>query len=480
MHLCTDSSWRNRGVASQLVRALSERHRDRQRIELACRRDFPANGVWGRLGFRPAGERTGRSAAEHPLTIWVFDHGHPTLFTEIEGDRDVAALDHNVLQDLVTDRIQGEASRHLEDAWLTEVVELCITNEEWKEIDRCEDRALRERMLRRASAFRTLPSSSEARVDVMRVAVPSAGGSDHQQLAQAAAGQAAYFVTRDEALLNAEEKVEKSLRIRVTRPEELILRLDQLRSRGRYEPEALEGTAIVAGSVADLERGQYEAAFTNNGAGERAGQLKQILRPLLADPARNDLHVYRDLDGRLLATLAHAAEARTLEVKLIRVAAPGRLGNTLGRRLAFLARRTAAEKGLPRVVISDPAPSDAVQAILQDEEYSPSGDDERWTCEVARGLVHVSALRNERTGLEPSGVAAEESRCWPVKVLGGGLPTFMVSIAPSWAEDLFELTWPLEGCSAGPRSSASAESMSTIEVRRPMEESQARPASCGT
>ncbi len=444
VHLCVATGHRGTGVARRLIEAVSFRHRDRRGLELACRRDFPANALWPNLGFRPVAERPGRSRVGHPLTIWLLEHGHPDLFTlTIEDeDHEVAAIDHNIFLDLFSTRREGHESRHLDTDWISEYVDLCITDEVLHEINHCQDASLRATMQRRASAFRYLPSGSRPWKDLVAVVArlaPAAEPADHRHLARAVAAGATYFVTRDDEVVEAAERLHDELRITVARPETLILRLDRLRSRGRYEPEALEGTTIVASGADEIDQREFVAAFLNYGAGERAAQLRQILRPALATPAVHDIRVFCDSAGRLLGSLIRTSREDHIDVKLIRVNPSDRLGSAIARQLTFLPRRVAADERATRVVISDPNPSASVLRVLADERYHVRKDG-RWACDVQPGLVEASTLDLHGDPAAPSAVAAAalERTRWPLKVLGAHLPIFMVSIKPAWAEQLFD------------------------------------------
>ncbi len=104
VHLCVAGGCRHAGVARALIDDVSARHQDRRGLELTCRRDFPANTLWPRLGFRPVAERPGRSAARYPLTIWQLAHVHEDLFTPIDERREIAVIDNNIFKDLTSDR----------------------------------------------------------------------------------------------------------------------------------------------------------------------------------------------------------------------------------------------------------------------------------------------------------------------------------------------------------------------------------------
>ncbi len=439
-HLCVAQASRGEGVARALVDEVSARHAQHQGLELSCRRDFPAHDMWPALGFRPVGERRGRSLAGHPLTVWLLDHGHPDLFTVTEPDRELVALDHMVFNDIVLERPQGRESRHLTDDWVIELVELCITDEVYLEIDRCDDGDLRRQLRDQASSFTNLSRSSvpwRALAAQAATLVPGAGPSDHAHVGRAVAGGGAYLVTRDDELLKASERMERALRIVVVRPEGLIGRLDRARSQERYEPKALQGTTI-SDTAADAGRDQPELtrAFLNYGDGERAKELLEILRPALAAPDSHAVRVFRDSDGRPLGMLVHTERQGEIEVSLMRVSSADRVGDAVGRQLAFLPRQAAAESGAPRVVISDPHPASAVQRALGREGYAPVQDG-GWVCRVERGMVSAEGVLGAGENLIEDAARLERDQ-WPLKVFGAGIPVYMVPIKAVWAEALFD------------------------------------------
>lgn len=55
-HLCVGEDSRGRGIARDLVDAISERHSDRLGVALKCRPDYPANDLWPHLGFVAPGQ----------------------------------------------------------------------------------------------------------------------------------------------------------------------------------------------------------------------------------------------------------------------------------------------------------------------------------------------------------------------------------------------------------------------------------------
>jgi hypothetical protein len=436
VHLCVCGSRRESGVARLLIDYLDARHADRRCLQLACRRDFPASSLWPKLGFSPVAERPGRGRDRLPLTIWQRSHDQVDLFTLPDQGREIAALDCNVFKDLISLRPQGAASRHLRDDWVTELVELRVTDELFHEINRCEDRALRETMQREASAFSRLPSKKgawEQHVPHVSALAPGAGDADHRQVARAVAADARYFVTRDDGLLRAAAAVGETFGTLITRPEDLITSLDRSRYAGGYEPQALHATSVTRVPIDRVTQDELVAAFLNYGAGERASHFREVVRPTLAAPRDHEFLVFADERGKPVGALIISLAGDCVEVKLIRVARADRVGAAVARQLAFLPRREAADRRLSSVLVSDPTPTRAVLEALVDEFYNRDG--EGWQIEVGHGFAPAPEPRGGRS--EAAEVARIERGLWPQKIRGD-LPTFMVSIHPTYASQLFE------------------------------------------
>jgi predicted nucleic acid-binding protein/GNAT superfamily N-acetyltransferase len=442
VHLCVARGRRQGGVARALINAVSVRHRDRRGLEVRCRRDFPADALWPRLGFRPVVECAGRSLAGHPLTVWQLPHAHEDLFTLVDERREIAVIDNNVFKDLISSRSQGRATRRLLDDWVAELVELCVTDELLHEINNCEDQAMRADMQRHASGYRLIaapPTEWEELVDVVGRLAPAAGEADHRHIARAVAADAAYFATRDDEILEAADRLSEALRIAIVRPEMLILALDRLRSSGPYEPEALQATSVIGIRAADIDQNAFVSAFLNYGAGERAVDLRDVLRPALAAPDTNDVRVFAHADGTLRGALILATSADQVTVKLVRASASDRVGRAIARQLAFLPRQLAATRGGSQVVITDTNPSAVVVRSLSEEGYVQAADG-RWACGVQHGVVVADASMPTSDAARRAAAAERERHLWPLKVTGAGLPCFMLSINATWAAELFDTT----------------------------------------
>lgn len=442
LHLCVAPECRRMGVAQFLVDAVRARHSDKRAIVAECRRDYDLHDMWRALGFAPVGERRGRAAADKTLVVWALERELPDLFTDLveRDERELAALDQNIVEDLVTPRPQGAQTEALLEDWVTELVDLAATDENLHELEQSNDVSHRRKLRVQLTYFRRLSPPAEEwqplREKVAALA-PEAEHGDCCHVARAKAAGARYFVTRDQGVLDAAESLRRDLEIQVVRPEELITRLDRLRAEDRYEPSVLQGTEIVERSADEVDQEQLIASFLNYGPEKRAQFLK-IFRGALASPDEHIARVFSDRAGRLLGLVVRREHEDRLEVELLRCAAGDRLVSAVARQLAYHQREHAVNAGLGLVEVSDPAPSRPVERAMPAEGYRRS-DDGRWICRLEPGLVHadqVPELTSASNFVDAAALLERER--WPLKILAAGIPVFIVPIKPRWAEELFD------------------------------------------
>jgi GNAT superfamily N-acetyltransferase/predicted nucleic acid-binding protein len=433
-HLCVDYGRQGAGVARLLLNAVSERHRDRLGIQLECRRDYPANAFWPKVGFRPVGERPGRNLRGLPLTKWLRSHhqpDQPDLFTVLAEERALAALDQMILEDLVCSKPEGKPTRNLLEDWVLDLVELGATDQLFKESNDTEEPSLRKRLIARAKELRYLHSADPNRDTLERMAslVPGAGSGDHCHLARAIDTGADYLLTRDERLLRARTGVEAEFGIQIIRPDQMIAELDRARRRGLYEPAALQGTELLESRMAATADREFADALLNSGAHERAPEFKARLRAGLSDPDRSEVVQIADHAGKILGGFIRHREEGALRVTLLRVSGRGSLARAIARQLAFAQRTEAAKQGVGHVAVEDSHLSSPLPAALEAEAYVKNGV--RWQVRVERGINSMAAADRD------SAAVVERSH-WPKKVRGAGLPTYLVAIQPVFAERLFD------------------------------------------
>jgi len=496
-HLCVAKDARGQGVAQALVDEIVRRHADRTGIRLRCRRDFPAAAMWPHLDFEPQGDVVGHSHAGDLLTQWWRDFGHPTLFNqEVAPERVQVALDTDVFLDLTSDREAGEASRLMFAAsWVADVFELSITKQLTQEINNNPDPEVRRRNQALAEGLRRAGSSESewrSRERLLLDAVKDRSLSDHDRsdirhLARAAASGARYFVSRDQAqrkLLG--DHAAQLLRVEILSPAELV-QLAHQQAFADYEFRSIEATRFSIRPVIPSEIEPAVQRFVNASDGEPAAELRTRVQSVLAEPDTWHVDVV-EADGGLVALMAYRDHRDHREVALLRLHQPS--GITLARQLGFQLRDGARRAGLRGVVVSDHCLSREVQDGLAAESFvldttgwiaatvdltatrsdirQALGSVPRWFQPKRDWAALRSALANP---MPPTMVAEIEQRLWPLKVTDGDLPTFLVPIAPSFAEDLFDPD--LKAQTLFPRSDSLGISREHVYYRAP---SPRRPA----
>lgn len=443
IHLCVDSAHQGRGVARSLVEAVSNGYQDRRGIELACREDYPANTLWPRLGFITISERTGRSQHGTLLRIWFRNHGHHSLFTPtvegLDGPRTTAVIDFNIVRDLTGETVdRGLPSQHLLDDWITQLADICITDETYQEAGQLQTLDLRNELRNELEQFLRLPVVRDHQwqrvVSEVSDLVPRAQDPDHRHLADAITGRAQYFVTRDQELTECADVLMDRFGINVVSPPQFITSLDQLRSEDRYEPRSLNATRVSIHLSVDDEP-SFIRSFQNYAQSEPRRNLIGILRTAQATPDTSTITMVRTATSRDIGAAIGRIDNGTLVVTALRLSGRDRLSDTVGRQLCSLLRTLALERSLSSVHITDQYLVFSLENSLDDEGYVRTDGD--WQCNIDTGFTDVRAVfGHDRVTV--SDVALYEHRRWPLKLLGGDLLTFVIPIRPHYAEQLFD------------------------------------------
>ncbi len=143
---------------------------------MRCRRDFDVHNMWAKLNFVPLNEVQGRSHRGYPLTIWAYEF-HPTLFDVASSERIPVGIDTNVLFDFdESDRPGSPESEHLLNEWVTEELELVLTEETYQEIDRSDDPQRRASRRARATCYRTVRANPDSWRPLFKAAKDGATG----------------------------------------------------------------------------------------------------------------------------------------------------------------------------------------------------------------------------------------------------------------------------------------------------------------
>ncbi|WP_405536097.1 GNAT family N-acetyltransferase [Streptomyces sp. NBC_00075] len=464
-HLCVDPSRRRGGVARLLVDEITRRHQDRLGIILRCRKDYGYEQMWLKLGFEPRDEVDGRGKNPKPLVVWWRDHGHADLFTDLEPTALLTvAMDCNVFADLhaANNRNGSQETQALGAEWLTGLVELVVLPELVAEIGKIPDQTDRRSQLRVSTTYKRprsdrqladqfVPQLIAAVREQMGITLPVKPNdlSDLRYVAEAGAAGVPYVVTRDDNFLRLSEAAQQVCNVRILRPSDVVLHLDELRRAQLYQPGRLLGTSYTTRAVA-AGREQEQLIFLDKPGGERLNAFRSRLRELAAQPARWERQQIVDDQGQLFATYCHGGGQEQLQVPLLRVVDGHVLSETIARQILFLLRQHCRTVGAQVLRLTDPYLPATVRAAAQEDGFQPLGDDliafvldkvadTKTVDEHAATLASQFGLELPRlqAPLPAAAASAVERAWWPLKITDAELPSFLVPIKPKYAYDLF-------------------------------------------
>ncbi|MGJ3227104.1 GNAT family N-acetyltransferase [Micromonospora aurantiaca (nom. illeg.)] len=460
-HLCVHRDWRGGGIARQMVRFISDRHADYPGILAKCRVDYEVGEMWIKLGFTPIAERPGRSKEGHTLISWWRDHGHPNLFSRNDDDTLLrVAIDLNVLRDLAEHgRPDAEESRALLSDQLADRLEVVRTAALDTEINKMTG-TLRPQCIEAARQF-TLPMPVDSarlvqiRSDLLATVHATEPGyprteQDRRDLAyvtEAIAVGLQVFVTRDEHLTQVLGPIaQREHGLRVLRPVDVVIHIDELTRAEEYRPAELHGTlyrAQMMGVGGETELGQ----LVNGAQGERPRALRKLVRDL-ALTGCDRIGIY-DPRNHLVAAYSATAKDGTLTVPLLRVDSTS-LADTVARQIIFQLRQRALATGLSVIRITDQHMSRPARlAAINDGFYHHDGHLHAFVidrCGPAAQVEHEAASAARRASVPepaplrsamPGVVAAELERIWwPAKITDSELPTYLVPIRQAFSAEL--------------------------------------------
>jgi GNAT superfamily N-acetyltransferase len=463
-HLCVSEDARGQGIARCLVEAISERHADRFGITLKCRKDYPANELWPVLGFTPQGEVRGRSRQRLPLTVWWRDHGHPNLFSAAESMGLLrVAVDVNVFLDLESgsERQGVIASRALAGDWLADQLELVVTGELMRELARMPDGEEKSRQHQAASKYTRLAVSRGAaetlarhisehvfKTQALDLFADPADQSDVRHIAEASLAGVTVVATKDDKLLQWATAAIGVTGVRVLRPSDVILHVDELSRAQAYQPVQLQDTRyrlapVRSGTEAEL------LTFLHGNEGERKGQFLELIRQIAAGGPLWTRTVLRNPDNRPVAFYATGGAGEELLVPILRITG-AQLEQTITRQILFLIRDQARRAGRSIIRVTEPGLASETQRILREEGFLRV--DNHWValviqaCGTASAINALVARTAQQVGLRlpalqpglSAVIAADlERTMWPAKITDSLLPTYVIPIRPAWSADLF-------------------------------------------
>ncbi|MDO8961074.1 MAG: GNAT family N-acetyltransferase [Methylophilus sp.] len=471
VHLCIDKSARGKGIASKLVKELFISTKSLRGVGLKCRRDFDANKLWPKLGFVAVSENAGRSTTGSTLTRWWYDHNHPNLFS-IAQDADLdkkrkVIIDANIFYDLKNEN--NEETMALTADWLDDCIAICISDELLNEINRASTSQEREACRAFSTQFPTLkcdPTIFDETFGALKKYLPANPSeqdrSDLIHLAKAIAGNADFFVTRDDAILDKCNEVYEEFGIPILRPSDLITEIDTLYRESEYQPARLAGTLYAISRVQSQSEGILVGLFQNDVEGEKQSNLKENLRKLLSTPHNTECYMALDQQNNPIGLIAFNIKSNgILKIELLRVLKKHSLASTIVRFLIGQIIKRASKEKRDLIQVTDKFMDSKTNEALAEDHFISLNDGwykislhEHAPC--SNFIDRLANLRQEYANLKEyceniqstlinAKNLNDANALWKVEALfspglisDSEIPCYIVPIKPYWAQQLFD------------------------------------------
>ena len=468
-HLCLKKESERKGIARKLIDYLKSITREFIDIHLNCRQDYGIDGMWEKFGFIPMHEKSGNNKLGKLVTTWVYNHGHPDLFSTVVSTKTFVVIDSCVFFDFyqmrLLEAIDDRESAYLLADWVRDELELCTTDEIYSEINRLPVVKERNKIRLFADSFFKVNCKSD-RFDniykslknllLINKSLPITDINIRQIARTIASGKSTFIVTTDVNLLSYANQVKTEHGILIVSPTELIVKLDELRSESEYQPENLAGTQLLKKRVAAEEKQILIESFTLDG---EVDFKTQFSRMLIENDKYECIAVW---DGNSpVALIVYSRENKyELSVPILRVNYKS-LSETLTRHIVWRTINLAVSEGRDFTRIIENQIDDFVIRVIQDAGFY--GVDGTWikinskiaksTIEVSEHLINISLdltdeyksicrqfsynlTSNERAN--PEFMFDLEKLLYPTKIVDTSIPNFVIPIKPHWAKELFD------------------------------------------
>lgn len=463
-HLCIASEYRNRGVAKILLGNVKDTYKDLfQGISLTCREDYEgASKLWKKFGFKPVDRKRSRSKDERYLIKWLYDFGNPDLFFDSnkEGRKVRALLDCNVLIPM-SDESSGLRSEieSLFADWLEEEAEFLYAQEAFSELNRDKNkvRAAKTRnFLKKFSVCKFRPDERDKIFASLATIMPDKNTndtSDRLQLAECIGAGIGYFITLDERLVNHSDDLFSAYSLRVLRPTEFILLIDELSNSLDYHSLRLSGANYDYGKLKGDQMGRLLEVFVSQNQNERRHTIRAKMSKCASDPSTGTIKVVKDKDGNEIGFYSVLFD-HDLKVVLLRTVSI-KIALVLFQQLVKDIISLANAKGICTIRVEEHHLSASQKGILSAmgfqfvkgiyQKVSLKGlytteellDNEFVKANFDTSYVGDQLNRSEGSVKEILKLGLER-KLWPAKVSDLAIPIYIIPIKPLWAGQLFD------------------------------------------
>lgn len=462
-HLCIDDSFRNQGIAKELLNYLCNKFQHLLTgIRLSCREDYiEASSFYKKYGFVPLNSRRSRSKEENYLINWYYDFGNKDLFTqsEVESSKIKVTLDANILIKLRDNKDNSEVE-YLNADWLQDEVEFYYSKEIFNEIsrDKNKDRAkLNRAYIQNFNSLKTKPEEvNRVFKDLVNILNKNKENdiSDKKHLSECIVSDVNYFVTLDKELLSVKEDVYNKYGVNIFRPSELILYIDQLLNKSNYNAVRLAGVNNI--DIKQIEATDIENIcnlFISSKNGEKKDSFRKILENTFVNIEKSYVKTIKNRIGEFIGIIAGKVSDNEIIIPLIRVNIKSKNSEPLFSQLINDLLSFSNELKLNKIIIIETFLNNAQIEILESYgfekksneyvKYSHHGQIDFWDLlNLKPEFIDVETTKERMENMNSFDQNIFklniERKLYPAKVLDIDIPTYIVPIRPFWASQLFD------------------------------------------
>ena len=457
VHLCVEDNYRGQGITQKLLdhlRALYEYNYGYNGISLSCRTDYTgATSVWQKYGFVAKKQIRSRSIEENYLNKWWYDFNRSDLFSSMatNSHKIRALLDANIiikLRDAHSDYKPMEDPRCLLSDWLVDETEFNYASEIFNEINRDNDRERAQRTREFINHFSEAKHNIEERKRIskeLEVFLPGQTDndkSDRIQIATCIAAGIRYFITFDQGIIDARERICDQYDVEIFTPQEFVLFIDRLIDIESYSPKQILGAAFHSLSkVVNKELDLCINKFWDQKGGENKKQFKNSILEVVNSSYIIDTVKY---NGENIALFAYGSERGILSIPIVRISDTNNRDTIFMGLIDEFISRAIIDK-CHKIIISESNVGDKYNSILiksgfvrQDNLYVKYILDK---CIESCELENIAMQNNIPISddiMGPSQLIDIERKLFPLKIVDIDIPCYIIPIKAVWAAHLFD------------------------------------------
>ncbi len=467
VYLCIDEKYRGQKIAKKLVEDLKQRTKEYRGITLHCRRDYEISPMWSRLGFIYQGEKPARSKNK-VLTHWWLDYGEPNLFSHRDRQLTESSLcvmlDLAIFQELCLSKGESnlEAKSLLAD-WLESELTLCLTDEIFAKIHHIENKIKRDKLYNFALGFPRLDYSDIKNLDLSLTNFCQEydlfiDRFELNHLVKTIATQAQIFITQNKSLLALRDRIYDCFGLSLKTPTELIIQLDELSNKPNYQPVKLAGTQLKIIRIGIKEERKLLKFISDR---ETTVEFSQKVHRFVTESDRFECWVICNGNESIGLCVYGRHNDYELEIPLLRIDDLN-LAATLAYHLIYQATLRSAKENRKFVKITDLFLSDiAIEAIQQENTFTKISNGwlranfplvdtkDNLFNYIIKTVSNLSSqydiyrkialsFKNDFQDSPNSSLLDLERLFFPAKISDAEIPTFIISIKPYWAQQLFD------------------------------------------